>query len=170
VETSALTRQNRMRSQHPGHRGPELSDRLNWLVVEMCERLLGLDDPASESKHLSAGRGRLSANGMEVLVVEVGEPGLPRAPRGEERRWVRRHVGQARLSVLDRWLRWVAVTPAKEWKQPAQKAGVARDSRVRGVRYGRTELARPRRSAARAEALAISGYSKTLRPACPPTL
>ena len=40
----------------------------------------------------------------------------------EERRWVRRHVGQARLSVLDRWPRWVAVTPAKEWKQPAQKA------------------------------------------------
>ena len=32
------------------------------------------------------------------------------------------HVGQARLSVLDRWPRWVAVTPAKEWRQPAQKA------------------------------------------------
>jgi hypothetical protein len=31
-------------------------------------------------------------------------------------------VGQARLSVLDRWPRWLAVTPAKEWKQPAQKA------------------------------------------------
>ena len=43
-------------------------------------------------------------------------------PEEEERRWVRRHVGQARLSVLDRWPRWVAVTPAKEWKQPAQKA------------------------------------------------
>jgi hypothetical protein len=43
-------------------------------------------------------------------------------PEEEERRWVRRHVGQARLSVLDRWPRCVAVTPAKEWKQPAQKA------------------------------------------------
>jgi hypothetical protein len=40
----------------------------------------------------------------------------------EERRWVRRHVGQAWLSVLDRWPRWVAVTPAKEWRRPAQKA------------------------------------------------
>ncbi len=40
----------------------------------------------------------------------------------EERRWVRRHVGQAWLSVLDRWPRWVAATPAKEWRRPAQKA------------------------------------------------
>ena len=51
----------------------------------------------------------------------MGEPGLPRDPREEERRWVLRH-GQARLSVLDRWPRWVAVTPANEWKRPAQKA------------------------------------------------
>jgi hypothetical protein len=53
--------------------------------------------------------------------VEVGEPGLPRDPREEERRWVRRR-GQARLSVLDRWPRWVAVKPAKEWRRPAQEA------------------------------------------------
>ena len=53
--------------------------------------------------------------------VEVGKPGLPHDPREEERRWVRRR-GQARLSVLDRWPRWVAGTPAKEWRRPAQKA------------------------------------------------
>ena len=29
---------------------------------------------------------------------------------------------QAWLSVLDRGPRWVSVTPAKEWRQPAQKA------------------------------------------------
>jgi hypothetical protein len=53
----------------------------------------------------------------------VGEPGFAScSPRRKERRWVRRHGGQARLSVLDRWLRWVAVTPAKEWRRPAQKA------------------------------------------------
>jgi hypothetical protein len=51
----------------------------------------------------------------------VGEPGLPGDPREEERRWVRRR-SQARLSALDRWPRWVAVTPAKEWTRPAQKA------------------------------------------------
>ena len=52
----------------------------------------------------------------------MGEPGFAScSPRRKERRWVRRH-GQARLSVLDRWPRWVAVTPANEWKRPAQKA------------------------------------------------
>ena len=53
----------------------------------------------------------------------MGEPGFAScSPRRKERRWVRRHGGQARLSVLDRWPRWVAVTPAKEWRRPAQKA------------------------------------------------
>ena len=33
-----------------------------------------------------------------------------------------RRRGQAWLLVLDRWPWWVAVTPAKEWRRPAQKA------------------------------------------------
>src|SRR6185503_1546595 len=46
--------------------------------------------------------------------VEVGEPGFASCPpRRKERRWVRRHSGRARLSELDRWPRWAAVTPAK---------------------------------------------------------
>jgi hypothetical protein len=46
-------------------------------------------------------------------VIEVGEPGLARAPRGggaevgPQTRW------PSRLSALDRCTRWVAVTPAK---------------------------------------------------------
>jgi len=81
-----------------------------------------VDDPANESQRPCPLVAGLAPTGMEVLVVEVGEPGLPRAPRGGGAEVGRRHVGQARLSVLDRWPRWVAVTPAKEWRQPAQKA------------------------------------------------
>ena len=41
-----------------------------------------VDDPANESQRPCPLVAGLAPTGMEVLVVEVGEPGLPRAPRG----------------------------------------------------------------------------------------
>ena len=92
--------------------------------------------PSSESYrkavHAAAGRPQAPPGcgpPVETFIVEVGEPGLPRAPRGGGAEVGRRHVGQARLSVLDRWPRWVAVTPAKEWRQPAQRPKISRGLR-----------------------------------------
>ena len=152
---------------------------------------------------------------MEVLVVEVGEPGLPRAPRGRGRSgggsadtsakpgsqyWIVGHGGwqlhlrksggnPPKRPKISRRLRRILTprssTPSFRTKihqvieffnTPAEaeadardgsrrRAEVARDSlhRVRGVRYRRTELARRRRSAARAKTLASATELEKVR-------